>query len=592
MTKAWFPFSTNPSKDRYIVVGSEEHKRRDIREAPFSELVAMGEEIIDTERLDDHFTIHIDDDTLPAHDTPQRAPRMLAGFRGRAELSAKWSPDAITHFKDGEGRRRWTRELFGGLREARAIGGSVEQFGHTFEAGGPPLSSSDFFVDAAYSAIEDVEKERDLILPQPPPATGPTCEVSQAPPTRADAVRWRKKFFEDDCSAQPATPHCLTQRAIYRAFVAQQLGAVDLQSLPTASPELRDRYRNQLVVILKPMLVPNTERSLVVPVFTFPDQTSYAEDVDLGSALDHTRSVIAKIGEFGSAGVTSVNVTAGGDLYDVNNPPEVVFTGGNGSGARGIPVIENAAIKGVTIVDGGHDYDAAPRVDFATTHGSGAVATAAIGPSQPRKLPWVDADVIWNVRIGWRVPLRGSRIERPLELAAVREFRLFRSERDECGNEVKRRLATLRRPGFDTLDRIDLDQVEFVWIDAITDRDLHEFTYSIVAVPEDCNTFREQEWYSLKVNVPDSRIAARPESARYLPMLAKQDGSGTTRSLAVYFSDAAVRSNADRVSYFFARAADDPMLSIKPVAKVDGGRAPFIPTRWEQVFPANRIAVQ
>src|SRR5204862_214321 len=83
----------------------------------------------------------------------------------------------------------------------------------------------------------------------------------------------------------------------------------------------------------------------------------------------------------------------------------------------------------------------------------------------------------------------------------------------------------------------------------------------------------------------------KPESAHYLPMLAKRDSSGTTRSLSVYFSDDAVRRDADTLSYFIARAADDPMLSIRPNVRASGARPFYIPGAWEDVFPKLRSSV-
>lgn len=581
-TRAWFPFSSNTNTDRHLIIGREVHPREDIRGATFSRLVTMGEDIIETDRFDDEFLIDVESDALPSEETADARLRVLAGFHCRADVAALWSDDANLHYRAGEGRRRWTRQIFAGRREERPIGGTIENLETRFTAGNAALSAHGVYVDAAYSAIFDLEKERDLVMPQPPRATGTTCEIAEAPPAHAEPVRWRKIFFDRDCTAQPTTDDCRAKRAIYRAFVAQQLGkSVDASTLD-------GRYRNQLAVCLEPLLVPRDKRSLVLPVFTFPETPTYEKELKLPSA-GCARSIVVKLGELGSAGVKEVRVDDGGSGYIT--PPAITFIGGDGLGALAHAVLKNGAVESIVIDDGGRDYASAPSIEIAPSPSGGrARATVTtIGETVARKLPWVDSDVVWTVRLAWHVPLKGSVIARPLELAAVREFKLYRREMkpgaDPTGNE--RPLAVLTRPGSDVLEDIDLDHVEFTWVDAITDRDRHEYEYSVVAVPEDRNTFAPQTWHTFKVDVPDSRIAARPESARFLPMLAQSDA----RSLAIYFSDPDVRGKTDHVTYFIARAADDPMLTIEPKVKAGGSRPPFEPNEWPQLFPAARVPV-
>ncbi len=589
-TRAWLPFSLTRDQDRFIVIGRETRRRDDVSRASFSRLVTMGEDLIETGRFDDRFVVSLDDNTLPSQATELAKPRVLAGFHCNAEVAATWADDTPRHYPGDEGRLKWTRHVFAGNGERRPIGGTIRSGGLTFEAGtGNALLTQSVFIDAAYSAIFDLEKERDLVMPLPPPPPQNDCTVKGVTPAHAEAVRWRKIFFDRDCAAQPATAACRTNRDIYRRFVGQQLGA---------SVDDSNRHPNQLAFCLEPQLVERGAHSLVLPVFTFPVTATYDTAIPLPSAGD-ALSTVVRFGEFGAAGVTAIRVESGGSGYANDEEPGITLTAGNnrpGSGARANAVIENGAITAITIEDGGRDYEEAPAITIAPPANGGSAATAtvtAIGETVRRKLPWVDADIVWTIRLGWRVPLEGSGIDRPLELSAVREFKLFRRDTRPGvdGTGSNRPLAVITRPGHDVLETIDLDHVEFTWVDAITDRDRHEFEYTIVAVPEDCQTFREQTWWTFKVSVPDSRIAARPESAHFLPMLAKQESAETNRSVAIYFSDENVRRDTDHVTLFFARAADDPMLAIEPNVIVAGSRAPYEPAQWGELFPAVRVAV-
>lgn len=628
VTLTWYPFSKphNDRPDRHLVIGREVHERHDIDCASFSELVVRGEAIVDPppedhrrgtdqEGMDDRFTVVLDDSTLPARATPEAAPRMLAGFHCIAEVSAQWPHDAITHFPKGEGRRRWTRHLFAGIVENRPIGGAVTPLHRTLNAGGPLLKiGSSVFADAAYAAIADLENERNLVMlpplqPQPPPSP-PPCDTSAQPPHHARPVQWRKIFFDQDCAAQPPTAVCLDKRKIYRQFVAQQLGEADGA---TVFPTWDDDHE-RLAVRLTPHLVPQAKRSLVFPVFTFPNATT--SEVTKPKHPCDDLFVISTIGVFGSADVSDIFIDSGGSGYKKETTEVVVRDPGGADGIdRGIRAVVDevdaqGSITKIKLTARGHDVQA-PTIVFKSGSGTGAAAHVNLATAVQRRLPWVDLDIIWIVRLAWCVPLENSGIERPLELAAVREFRLFRRDlrANQPGNPCVKQpscdpydaetagtpLATLARPGVDTLQCIDLDQVEFTWIDGITDREAHLYEYCVVAIPEDRHTFAPQVWYSLRVDVPDSSIAARPESARFLPMLAQNQGSShLARNLAIYFSDPAVRQSADHLTIRYGPAADDPMLTIGPKVKVDpsvGPVPPFVPTTWEQVFPSQRVPV-
>jgi hypothetical protein len=225
VTRVWFPFSSNGSKGRYLTIGREIHPRADVREAPFSRLLSLGEELIDTGGFDGTFKVALATESLPPAADERGPPRLLAGFHSLVEVAARWSEDAVTHYPDDEGRRRWTRQVFAGAEQGRPIGGSVALAPHHIAAGGAPLITEAVFVDAAYAAISDLENERNLVLPQSPKPAAAACEVSDAPPAHAAPVLWRKRFFDFYCAQQPAGEACLDNRRAYRAFVQQQLGA-------------------------------------------------------------------------------------------------------------------------------------------------------------------------------------------------------------------------------------------------------------------------------------------------------------------------------------------------------------------------------
>lgn len=69
--------------------------------------------------------------------------------------------------------------------------------------------------------------------------------------------------------------------------------------------------------------------------------------------------------------VTGVSISNGGGAYA--STPSVVFSGGGGSGAAGIPVMLGGAVVGVTVTSGGSGYTGAPSVSFS---GGGIAAPA------------------------------------------------------------------------------------------------------------------------------------------------------------------------------------------------------------------------
>lgn len=65
-------------------------------------------------------------------------------------------------------------------------------------------------------------------------------------------------------------------------------------------------------------------------------------------------------------------------LYERTGGPTVSFSGGGGSGASALSIVESGAVTSISVAEGGTDYTTAPTVSFSGGGGSGATATASI----------------------------------------------------------------------------------------------------------------------------------------------------------------------------------------------------------------------
>lgn len=81
---------------------------------------------------------------------------------------------------------------------------------------------------------------------------------------------------------------------------------------------------------------------------------------------------------YGSAftGLYRIKVTAGGSDYA--SAPQVSFSGGGGSGATAVAIMDGRSVAWVRITAEGTGYTSAPTVTFSGGGGSGATATAAV----------------------------------------------------------------------------------------------------------------------------------------------------------------------------------------------------------------------
>jgi hypothetical protein len=77
-----------------------------------------------------------------------------------------------------------------------------------------------------------------------------------------------------------------------------------------------------------------------------------------------------------STEVDGVNIIAGGSGY--TNSPNVVITGGNGTGAKANAIVNAGAIIGIVMTDRGQGYNAKPNVTITDTYGTNANVSAVL----------------------------------------------------------------------------------------------------------------------------------------------------------------------------------------------------------------------
>lgn len=91
----------------------------------------------------------------------------------------------------------------------------------------------------------------------------------------------------------------------------------------------------------------------------------------------HLLSMIFTVTSSAFDGVRRVNVTAGGSGY--TSAPTVTFTGGAGTGAAAVAIVEGGSVVAVLITNRGSGYTSAPTIGFTGGGGTGATATGVIG---------------------------------------------------------------------------------------------------------------------------------------------------------------------------------------------------------------------
>jgi hypothetical protein len=200
-------------------------------------------------------------------------------------------------------------------------------------------------------------------------------------------------------------------------------------------------------------------------------------------------------------------------------------------------------------------------------HDIGYVASLGDLLASTRKLPFIDDDVVWIVRLQWRVDLTKSGIPRGYELSAVKEFRVYLTEGTDLDlNNLPPSIATLPVPSRQALNNYDLDQVWWVMFDAVADRKKHDRKYHVVAFPQDGAIFTTNEWFEIPVLLPCSEFDSQPEKLVPLPLKADPD-----RGFAFIFNVPAGLDKEARkklkVALRVAHAVGDPLLATDNSAK-------------------------
>ncbi|WP_455567010.1 phage tail tube protein [Pseudomonas piscis] len=86
-----------------------------------------------------------------------------------------------------------------------------------------------------------------------------------------------------------------------------------------------------------------------------------------------------------AGGLDRVAVTNGGSGY--TSAPTVAITGGGGSGATAVAVLDGDKVASVTITNPGSGYASAPTIAFTGGAGTGAAATSALSAEEDFDLP-------------------------------------------------------------------------------------------------------------------------------------------------------------------------------------------------------------
>jgi hypothetical protein len=131
-------------------------------------------------------------------------------------------------------------------------------------------------------------------------------------------------------------------------------------------------------------------RATVLPLSLAPDQRAgfvqaitamLAGNGQVDLTVSPSTTVLGRVLSYDAGdSILGISVTSGGSGYDKANPPQVVITGGGGTGAQAIAFVdENGSISGVGTVNPGTGYTSPPTIQFVGGGGTGAAATAAIG---------------------------------------------------------------------------------------------------------------------------------------------------------------------------------------------------------------------
>lgn len=227
----------------------------------------------------------------------------------------------------------------------------------------------------------------------------------------------------------------------------------------------------------------------------------------------------------------------------------------------------------------------------------------------PRRLPFIEDDITWMVSLDWSVPLKNSHLERPTDIACLKEFQLFRTERGVLPKDGDKPLAVLPRPSDQALQYYDLDKVRWFWLDAVQTRDGHQFDYHVIAVPEEVpgdtknrKAFLSNRWFLFHAEIPCAQFDTRPDPVRCIPLLPTKE----VRKMALYlpaetqhrdsidhtvkFSKIAIRAVSARRDPLLTDELDPPINDeITPSFYFVAGQAPGKKLELSELFPEKTV---
>ena len=84
--------------------------------------------------------------------------------------------------------------------------------------------------------------------------------------------------------------------------------------------------------------------------------------------------------------VGSITIIQGGDSYNDGVPPAITISGGGGSGATAVAVVESGIVTDITVTNPGSGYTSTPTITFATGAGTAATAYPNLANDTVRKM--------------------------------------------------------------------------------------------------------------------------------------------------------------------------------------------------------------
>jgi hypothetical protein len=211
------------------------------------------------------------------------------------------------------------------------------------------------------------------------------------------------------------------------------------------------------------------------------------------------------------------------------------------------------------------------------------------GDPGKRRLPFVDDEIVWIVRLNWTIPLRQPSVPRPQDLAAVKEFQIYRTTTPRI-QPTDKPIGRIERPSDRVFvkDRKNLDEVQWAWMDAIQSRDPQRLYYSIVAIPEFPEAFQPNCWVQHEVKLPSCRFDSLPGPVQVIPLHPEMSGAESVRRIAVFFPTE-TRSQKAKLAVRIPYVREDPLLP-KVQAAMASPAGPALQTKEPSigdVFPAK-----